>query len=215
MRYSTLLAAALLGGGLAAAPASAINLVSNGDFETGDFTGWTQGGNTASTGVDSGQQFGGNYSAYFGPAKSSGYIEQTLATTAGTLYVLSFALANDKATPNFFSVSIDGVVIESLTNSPAFTYRLDIFDFTADADGTSVLRFTFKHKPARAHFHLDNVVVEEDIAVPPGGGLLAPGAAVPEPGILALIGIALAGVAVACSGWRNFVQAVKRFFSRR
>lgn len=169
MKYSTLLAATLLGGSLVAAPASATNLVVNGDFETGNFTGWRQGGNTTSTGVEAGNQFGGIYSAYFGPTKSSGYIEQTLATKAGTRYVLSFALANDKATPNFFSASINGVVIKSLTNSPAFAYRPEIFRFTADANGTSVLRFTFKHKPELTRFHLDNVVVEEDIALPPAG----------------------------------------------
>ena len=174
MKYSILLAATLLGGSLVAAPASATNLVSNGDFETGNFTGWTQGGNTASTGVESGNPFGGIYSAYFGPTKSAGYIEQRLATKAGTRYVLSFALANDKATPNFFSASINGVAIKSLTNSPAFAYRLEIFKFIADANGSSVLRFTFKHKPEQTHFHLDNVVVEEDIAVPPAGTVLEP-----------------------------------------
>lgn len=169
MKYSTLLAATFLGGSLVAAPASATNLVSNGDFETGDFTGWTQGGNAVSSGVEARNQFGGTYSAYFGPTKSSGYIEQTLATKAGTRYILSFALANDKATPNFFSASINGVVIKSLTNSPAFAYRLEVLKFTADATGKSVLRFTFQHKPEQTHFHLDNVVVEEDIAVPPAG----------------------------------------------
>ena len=46
------------------------NLVTNGGFETGDFTGWTQGGNTGFTSVDFGIGHSG-YGAKFGPAGSN------------------------------------------------------------------------------------------------------------------------------------------------
>ena len=54
--------------------ASAANLIVNGSFETGDFTGWTLSGNTGVTGVTG--SFGGvdpedgSFQAFFGPIGS-------------------------------------------------------------------------------------------------------------------------------------------------
>lgn len=40
--------------------------ITNGGFETGDFTGWTLGGNTGYTGVTGSYAHSGNFGAYFG-----------------------------------------------------------------------------------------------------------------------------------------------------
>jgi hypothetical protein len=94
-------AAALIG---ASSVASAANLVVNGGFETGDFTGWTQSGDTSSTFVESFFVHSGNFAATFGPIFSLGFLSQTLTTTAGTGYTISFWFASNgietRETPN-------------------------------------------------------------------------------------------------------------------
>ena len=64
--------------------AGAVSIVTNGGFETGSFTGWTQTGNTTFNGVQcpgpGPTVHGGNCSAFFGPIGSTGGISQTLVT---------------------------------------------------------------------------------------------------------------------------------------
>ena len=63
-----------------ALPASA-NLVVNGGFETGNFSGWTQTGNTGFGGVEcpgAGFVEEGSCDAFFGPVGSVGGISQTV-----------------------------------------------------------------------------------------------------------------------------------------
>src|SRR5207253_6561299 len=76
-------------------PAHAVELVTNGSFETGDFTGWTLSGNTGSSGVECpGAPFagpgGGNCDAFLGPVGSNGTISQSLATLPRRLYSTNF-----------------------------------------------------------------------------------------------------------------------------
>ena len=68
---------------LASAALSArANLVTNPGFETGDFTGWTQWGDTSFTGVSSSVPIhSGNFAAYFGPTSTDGGIDQNIAGT--------------------------------------------------------------------------------------------------------------------------------------
>jgi hypothetical protein len=78
-------------------PASAQNLVANPGFETGDFTGWTQGGNTGATFVTAGPFDGflphsGNFFAALGPVGSDGTLSQDLATTPGHSYTFKLVL---------------------------------------------------------------------------------------------------------------------------
>ncbi len=62
------------------------NLVVNGDFETGNFSSWTQWGNPGFTGVDCFDGCFGNFAAFAGPFESTGGIQQDLATTVGASY---------------------------------------------------------------------------------------------------------------------------------
>src|SRR5689334_4677324 len=68
-RTSRLLAGCLLAGALLLGMAGRANanLVANGDFETGDFTGWAQFGDTSFSGVDGTAPQAGSFAAFFGP----------------------------------------------------------------------------------------------------------------------------------------------------
>ena len=82
-----------------AGSAQALNIVNNGSFETGDFTGWTQTGNTGFAGVTSGGAPNGTFFAFFGPIGADGGILQTLSTVAGNKYVISFSFSTDGGRP--------------------------------------------------------------------------------------------------------------------
>lgn len=152
-----------------ASPASATTLV-NGDFETGDFTGWTQFGNTGFSTVDTVNPFAGTFAASFGPVGSTGGITQTLSTVIGNVYTLSFYLANGTA----FGPAIAGSSFSATVGSTTFSLPSDFFAFdyaptpftviyTADSTSTAVT-FTFRNDPN--FWYLDNVTIAETAAVP-------------------------------------------------
>src|SRR5436305_6063044 len=103
--------------------ALAANIVNNGSFETGDFTGWTLSGNTGFTGVECpGAPFAGpgdgNCDAFFGPVGSTGGITQNLATVAGVRYFIGFDFDPDGGTPSSFSATFGGTTLISVNNPP-------------------------------------------------------------------------------------------------
>ena len=102
-----------------------------------------------------------------------GGITQSLATTAGQNYLISFDLANLSGdTPNFYAVLFDGVQLFSATNSGTFGYT----NFSTNAIASSAstaLTFNFRHDPA--YFLLDNISVT------------AVNGAVPEPATWAMM----------------------------
>ena len=96
MSVKSRLACAIAGASLLvtafALPAQA-NLLVNGSFETGDFTGWTLTGNTGFTGVQG--NFGGvdpedgNFQSFWGPVGSDGFMSQTFVDNPGQALVVS------------------------------------------------------------------------------------------------------------------------------
>jgi uncharacterized repeat protein (TIGR01451 family) len=131
-------------------------LVENGGFENGDFTGWTQGGNTGDTGVDGSNVHSGSFAAFLGPVGSDGTLTQNVATVAGQQYVFSFWLESDGGTPNDFSASVDGTTVFSVVNDPAHGYQQHSFTFTATGASTQI-QFAFRNDPG--FLHLDDVGV--------------------------------------------------------
>src|SRR6202012_4923075 len=113
------------------------DIVSNGGFETGDFSGWMDDG-SGSVVNDTTYVHSGTYGAEFGAVGALGYIQQTLNTTPGTSYLLSFWLDSpDGETPNEFQVSWNGNVLLDETDLPAFGWTNLQFVVTA-TDTTTV-----------------------------------------------------------------------------
>ena len=162
------------------APSQAANIVTNGSFETGDFTGWTGTGDTTFNGVDCpGGAPDGACFAFFGPIGTLGGITQTLTTEANTLYDIEFSFAADGGTPSSFSGSFGGVEFISLTDPPLSGFQT--FSFQGLSTGTSTeLVFLFRDDPG--FLFLDAVSVDV--------------AAVPEPATLVLVGIGLVGLSL-------------------
>jgi hypothetical protein len=99
-----------------------------------------------------------------------GAVFQTMTTTIGQQYQVSFELGSDKYYDSYYSgtftapavaVSLNGVVTFSATNNfPSLTnyWQTWSFDFTASATSTT-LRFTGANTAQIAYIGLDNVIV--------------------------------------------------------
>ncbi len=148
---------------LVASPVPTPNLVTNGDFETGTFSGWTLSGfgsgeDNVITGAAGANTLvhGGIHAGQLGPA-NLGTLSQTLTTTPGVHYNLDFWLANPVGgTGTEWLVKVGGTTLIDVTNAAPFNYTHFTFTFTATSSST-VLQFGFKHPPD--WFYLDDVSV--------------------------------------------------------
>ncbi len=167
---------------------NAANLVTNCGFETGDFTGYTGSatiGNPNYMGVDMMDPYQGNYEAYLGNPGSTVTLSQALATVAGQMYTVQFALDNMGSAGmgylNSFEADFGSEVLFSETNAAASAYQL--LTFTGLATGSSTT-LSFISENDAFDFDLD------DISVVPN----ATTSVTPEPGSLLLMGTGLLGV---------------------
>jgi hypothetical protein len=172
------------------------DLVLNGGFEDGDFTGWTKSANFYSfttfvtANVDGFTPNSGSYFAALGAVGSDQYLSQSLATTVGQTYQLSYALASNDSFTNDFSASVGGVTLFSQTDiAGTGSYSTYTFDFTATTSSTT-LQFGFRDDPG--YLALDSVSVT----------------AIPEPSGFALLGMSIGCLAVGYVLLRRKLAAV-------
>ena len=143
-------------------PAKA-NLITNGGFETGDFSGWTVFGidNDVVGANPFTSPHSGNFQALFGSGSNS--ITQNVTTTPGSSYVIGFWLAASVRQGGSPSVSVNwgGSTIFSDSFTSPFGYT--DYTFTADAlSPATQLQFQF--------FSIfGNLFYLDDISVTPAG----------------------------------------------
>jgi len=149
-KFGSLICATSLGllGAVAvnSAPAAAQNLVQNGSFETGDYTGWTISGatnddivTTSGTFVynpEDGNYYANLYTSVGGTAFS--YVSQTISTNIDDSYQLTYYLASDGETPSGFETIVGGTTLSDLTNIADQPYTEYTFDFTATSTTTEI-----------------------------------------------------------------------------
>ena len=142
------------------------NLVVNGGFETGDFSGWTLNASATHVGKIKALIHAGKYSAELGQTNHLGQLSQMLATSAGQTYQLSLWLRNPKnktgALPNEFQVQWEGTTLSDQTNLPFGKWINLKFSVTATTAG-SLLKFGFRNDPY--YLGLDDVSVKPVAAV--------------------------------------------------
>lgn len=182
---------------VAGAGAAPISLVTNGDFETGTYAGWTKSGTTAFLGSNLYVGLGGIYGTRtvgFGAGGSySGLLSQVIGTQVGSTYQLSFdygwfAGCNCGDGAQSLRVEINGVTLATVVdNSPSYLTTTSMshfsYSFVASSALTTLAFRDLTVSGASSDGLFDNVVVTGD-------------AAIPEPSSFALAGLALAGL-----GW--------------
>ncbi len=161
-----------------AAPVQA-NLVTNGGFEAGDFSGWVQTGDAEFNGVQCAgpgtSVYEGNCSAYFGSVAPGGIAQTIEVGGVGLTWNLSFAFQPDGGMPGSFTVTFGGETLLSLADPAASDFTL--YQFTGFTTSEN-MTLSFDFFDPTGFLSLDAVSVT----------------AVPEPATTALMGAALAGL---------------------
>ena len=175
----------------AAAPfAHAANIVTNGDFSTGDLTGWTSNlsisfpwfstGSSAQTGCISD-------SCIRGTVSQQNHLEQTLATVAGDSYTLSFDFKS-QGTPSELEALFGGIAASDLVDANLSSFTTFTYSGLVATSSATLLEFLGRNDPSE--LQITNVSVVDN--GPTGNS------PIPEPGTLVMVGsglLSLAGLA--------------------
>jgi hypothetical protein len=135
------------------------DLVYNGGFETGDFTGWILSGNPIPGDVDTLNPHSGLYAADLTALGSPSFMEQFLATTPGVTYDLTYFLDVSKPAGGGvieFLTQTNGITLFDQTNLPPQPYTRYSFPFVATGASTD-LKFGFRYDAGS--FFLDDISV--------------------------------------------------------
>lgn len=144
--------------------------ISNGGFETGDFTGWVLTGDTSVNLVASDLPYEGNYGAVLGQSGSAATLSQTLNTETGHRYALTFWLANlgasvnNAATVSSVEVLADQHSIWLFQDKTASAYTAYSVQFTA-TNSSTLLEFQLRHD--ESFWLFDNVSIREIVPTVP------------------------------------------------
>lgn len=135
-------------------------LVQNGGFENGDFTGWTQSGNIdgfESVITNSAFVHSGNYGAQIGPGGALYYLSQNLPTTPGQLYLVTFWVVNYNGNgPNEFLADWGATTLFDQIDMGTDGW-LDMQYLVTATTNSTTLKFGFRNDPY--YFGFDEVSV--------------------------------------------------------
>jgi hypothetical protein len=164
------------------------NLVVNGGFETGDFTGWTTDPVSYPMYLVNAPVEAGNWAAQIaGYSYGPDLLTQTIATTAGETYSLSFWVYQQNIGPQtFLDVTWDGVNVFSKTYLGSGDLPYQLYSAAVVGTGSDTLQFSSANDPGWTY--VDNISV-----------------AAPEPSTWAMMLVGFAGLAFA--GHRAHKQA--------
>jgi hypothetical protein len=138
--------------GLAAPARAATNLLLNGSFETGDFTGWTRSGNFGFTNVINAPGFcqHGDFCVNEGPVGSEGVLSQSFFAPAGSQLSVTGWLAGNGTAPSSFSVTLNGVT--GAAYNPVPNQGFTQFSFSGVSIGANTLQIAFRNDPSFSQF---------------------------------------------------------------
>jgi hypothetical protein len=173
---SAVFLACLVGSCVVASLPARADLIINGGFETGDFTGWTIVQEGYPLSVVTSPVNSGTYAAQIaGYDYNKDIISQTVSTSAGQAYTLSFAFLQNGGTPSGLNVEWDNNSVYSETNS---AHNWQTYTFNLVGTGTDTVSFVAWNNPSFAY--LDDVHLNASAA--------------PEPSTWAMMILGFAGV---------------------